>query len=128
MLISVGYRVKSRQGTQFRIWATERLREYLVKGFAMDDARLKNLGGGTYWTDTLQNVGTCRYLPTNRNISAGTDLGRHGLGRRRQARLLVGLDADLPVEHPAAELQELGPDPLAAPAFQGGFADAPAGG
>lgn len=45
VIISVGYRVKSRQGTQFRIWATERLREYLIKGFAMDDARLKN---GTY--------------------------------------------------------------------------------
>ena len=42
VIISVGYRVKSRQGTQFRIWATERLREYLIKGFAMDDARLKN--------------------------------------------------------------------------------------
>lgn len=46
VIISVGYRVKSRQGTQFRIWATARLREYLVKGFTMDDARLKNLGGG----------------------------------------------------------------------------------
>ena len=45
VIISVGYRVRSRQGTQFRIWATERLREYLIKGFAMDDARLKN---GTY--------------------------------------------------------------------------------
>lgn len=43
VVISVGYRVKSRQGTQFRIWATERLREYLVRGFTMDDARLRNL-------------------------------------------------------------------------------------
>jgi excisionase family DNA binding protein len=50
------------------------------------------------------------------------------VARSRQARLLVGLDVDLPVEHPAAELQELGPDPLAAPAFQGGLADAPASG
>lgn len=47
VIISGGYRVKSQQGTQFRIWATERLREYLVKGFTMDDARLKNLGGGS---------------------------------------------------------------------------------
>lgn len=56
VIISVGYRVKSRQGTQFRIWATERLREYLVKGFAMDDARLKNLGGGSYWKELLDRI------------------------------------------------------------------------
>lgn len=56
VIISVGYRVKSRQGTQFRIWATERLREYLVKGFAMDDARLKNLGGGSYWKELLERI------------------------------------------------------------------------
>lgn len=56
VVISVGYRVKSRQGTQFRIWATERLREYLVKGFAMDDARLKNLGGGLYWKELLDRI------------------------------------------------------------------------
>jgi len=75
---------------------------------------------------TLQIVGTCRYLPTKRNISASTDLRRDRLGRRSQARLLLGLDVHLPVERPAAELQELGSDPLAAPAFQGGLADAPA--
>lgn len=56
VIISVGYRVKSRQGTQFRIWATERLREYLVKGFTMDDARLKNLGGGNYWKELLDRI------------------------------------------------------------------------
>ncbi len=56
VIISVGYRVKSRQGTQFRIWATERLREYLVKGFAMDDSRLKNLGGGSYWKELLERI------------------------------------------------------------------------
>lgn len=56
VIISVGYRVKSRQGTQFRIWATERLREYLVKGFTMDDARLKNLGGGSYWKELLDRI------------------------------------------------------------------------
>jgi hypothetical protein len=56
MVISVGYRVKSNQGVQFRIWATERLREYLVKGFTMDDARLKNLGGGSYWKELLDRI------------------------------------------------------------------------
>ena len=49
VIISVGYRVKSQRGTQFRIWATQRLKEYIVKGFTMDDERLKNLGGGGVW-------------------------------------------------------------------------------
>jgi hypothetical protein len=49
IIISVGYRVKSQRGTQFRIWATQRLKEYIVKGFTMDDVRLKNLGGGGVW-------------------------------------------------------------------------------
>ncbi|MGL4860901.1 MAG: virulence RhuM family protein [Enterobacteriaceae bacterium] len=56
VIISVGYRVKSQQGTQFRIWATSRLREYLVKGFTMDDTRLKNLGGGSYWRELLERI------------------------------------------------------------------------
>lgn len=55
-ILAVGYRVKSQRGTQFRIWATERLREYLVKGFTMDDARLKNLGGGNYWKELLDRI------------------------------------------------------------------------
>ena len=55
-IISVGYRVKSRVATQFRIWATERLREYLIKGFTMDDAKLKNLGGGAYWRELLERI------------------------------------------------------------------------
>lgn len=46
MIISLGYRVKSFIATQFRRWATERLKEYMIKGFTMDDERLKNLGGG----------------------------------------------------------------------------------
>ena len=50
VIISVGYRVKSQRGTQFRIWATKRLNEYIRKGFTMDDERLKNLGGG-YWKE-----------------------------------------------------------------------------
>jgi len=56
LIISVGYRVKSRVATQFRIWATERLREYLVKGFTMDDEKLKNLGGGSYWRELLDRI------------------------------------------------------------------------
>lgn len=51
VIISVGYRVKSIQGTRFRQWATERLNESIVKGFTMDDERLKNLGGGNYWKE-----------------------------------------------------------------------------
>lgn len=56
LIISVGYRVKSKVATQFRIWATERLREYLVKGFTLDDQKLKNLGGGTYWRELLERI------------------------------------------------------------------------
>ncbi len=51
VIISVGYRVKSLRGTQFRQWATKRLNEYIRKGFTMDDERLKNLGGGSYWKE-----------------------------------------------------------------------------
>lgn len=55
-VIAVGYRVNSRQATQFRIWATQRLNEYIIKGFTMDDERLKNLGGGGYWKELLQRI------------------------------------------------------------------------
>jgi hypothetical protein len=56
VIISVGYRVKSHRGTQFRIWATGRLREYLVKGFALDDERLKKAGGGSYFDELLARI------------------------------------------------------------------------
>jgi len=56
VIISVGYRVKSLQGTQFRIWATQRLKEYIIKGFTMDDERLKQLGGGGYWKELLDRI------------------------------------------------------------------------
>lgn len=56
VIISVGYRVKSHRGTQFRIWATQRLREYLVKGFTMDDERLKQAGGGGYFEELLARI------------------------------------------------------------------------
>jgi hypothetical protein len=55
-IIAVGYRVRSPRGTQFRIWATERLREYLVKGFTMDDERLKRAGGGDYFEELLARI------------------------------------------------------------------------
>ncbi|MBF8274949.1 MAG: hypothetical protein HW390_22 [Candidatus Brocadiaceae bacterium] len=56
VIISVGYRVKSQRGTQFRIWATQRLREYIVKGFTMDDDRLKQGGGGKYFDELLARI------------------------------------------------------------------------
>lgn len=56
MIISLGYRVNSKIATQFRIWATKRLDEYIRKGFTMDDERLKNLGGGSYWKELLQRI------------------------------------------------------------------------
>lgn len=56
MIISVGYRVKSHRGVQFRIWATQVLREYLVKGFAMNDDLLKSAGGGNYFDELLSRI------------------------------------------------------------------------
>ena len=56
VIISVGYRVKSHQGTQFRIWATQRLREYILKGFTLDDERLKRGGGGNYFDELLARI------------------------------------------------------------------------
>lgn len=56
MIISLGYRVKSRIATNFRRWATERLKEYMIKGFTMDDERLKNLGGGNYWKELIDRI------------------------------------------------------------------------
>lgn len=56
MIISLGYRVKSMIATHFRRWATDRLKEYMIKGFTMDDERLKNLGGGSYWRELLERI------------------------------------------------------------------------
>lgn len=56
MVISLGYRVRSKTATQFRRWATERLKEYMIKGFALDDARLKGGGGGDYWRELLDRI------------------------------------------------------------------------
>lgn len=64
VIISVGYRVKSVQGTRFRQWATQRLKEYIVKGFTMDDERLKN-GGGRYFRELLQRIRDIRSSERN---------------------------------------------------------------
>lgn len=56
MIISLGYRIKSHIATKFRIWATERLKEYIVKGFTLNDERLKNLGGGNHWKELLDRI------------------------------------------------------------------------
>ena len=56
VIISVGYRVSSHRGTQFRIWATQRLKEYLIKGFTLDDERLKRSGGGNYFSELLARI------------------------------------------------------------------------
>ena len=56
VIISVGYRVKSLRGTQFRIWANSILKEYIKKGFALNDERLKELGGGSYWKELLDRI------------------------------------------------------------------------
>ena len=56
IIIAVGYRVRTRVGTQFRQWATARLKEYMQKGFALDDDRLKGNGGGNYWKELLARI------------------------------------------------------------------------
>jgi hypothetical protein len=64
VIISVGYRVKSHRGTQFRIWATQRLKEYIVKGFALDDERLKK-GGGDHFDELLERIREIRASERN---------------------------------------------------------------
>ena len=56
IIIALGYRIRSIIATRFRQWATERLKEYIVKGFTLDDERLKKLGGGSYWKELLERI------------------------------------------------------------------------
>jgi hypothetical protein len=65
VIISVGYRVKSHRGTQFRIWATKRLKEYIVKGFTLDDERLKNAGQGNYFEELMARIRDIRTSEKN---------------------------------------------------------------
>ena len=60
MIISLGFRIKSKIATKFRIWATERLKEYIIKSFTMDDERLMQLGGGGYWCELLNRIKNIR--------------------------------------------------------------------
>ena len=62
MIISLGYRIKSLIATRFRKWATERLKEYMLKGFTIDDKRLKGNGGGNYWKELLDRIRDIRSL------------------------------------------------------------------
>lgn len=56
VVLAVGYRANSRRAVEFRIWATSILKEYIVKGFSLDDERLKQLGGGNYWKELLDRI------------------------------------------------------------------------
>ena len=85
VIISVGYRVKSLRGTQFRQWATKRLREYIVKGFTMDDERLKQ-GGGRYFRELLQRIRDIR--SSERNLyQQVTDIYATSIDYKNDAKL-----------------------------------------
>ena len=68
VIISVGYRVKSQQGTQFRIWATQRLKEYIVKGFALNDERFKSGNSMNYFTELQERIREILYYVIRRHI------------------------------------------------------------
>ena len=85
VIISVGYRVKSLRGTQFRQWATKRLREYIIKGFTMDDERLKQ-GGGRYFRELLQRIRDIR--SSERNLyQQVTDIYATSVDYKKDAKL-----------------------------------------
>lgn len=99
VIISVGYRVKSLRGTQFRIWATNILKEYMQKGFALDDDRLKRLGGGSLGMERRLNKAISlliseleEYLQMTDTMSSSIDrIQRKGevvLGKLREERLI----------------------------------------
>ena len=84
MILAVGYRVKSPRGTQFRQWATTHLKEYLVKGFVMDDERLKDPAGWDYFDELLERIREIR-TSEKRFYQKVREPSRHGLLRRAQA-------------------------------------------
>jgi hypothetical protein len=91
VIISVGYRVKSRRGTQFRIWATQRLREFIVKGFTLVDERLKRAGGGNYFDELLARIRDIRssekiYWRSMRPASITVRISRHPSSSSRPCR------------------------------------------
>lgn len=69
MIISVDYRVNSHRGTQFRIWATQRLREYLIKGFTLDDERLKRAGAMNYFDELLARIRDIRSIGKSASLA-----------------------------------------------------------
>lgn len=81
LIISLGYRVKTKIATNFRRWATERLKEYMIKGFTMDDQRLKELGGGNYWKELIERIRDIR--------SSEKDMYRQVLDLYRIQNLLI---------------------------------------
>ena len=74
MILSLGYRIKSKVATNFRRWATERLKEYMIKGFTMDDERLKGNGGGNYWKELLARIKDIRSSPAEYKESDSENL------------------------------------------------------
>ena len=79
MIISLGYRIKSSIATSFRKWATERLKEYIIKGFTMDDERLKGNGGGMYWKELLDRIRDIR----SSEKAINNTVGRNGYIKKR---------------------------------------------
>ena len=96
VIISVGYRVKSLRGTQFRIWATQRLREYIVKGFTMDDDRLKESGGGAYFYELLERIRKQRGQLARRSLRRRPGLAHTYKANSSAPSALLG---DLPARH-----------------------------
>lgn len=98
VIIPVGYRVKSQRGVQFRIWATGILKEYMRKGFALDDERLKNLGGGGYFKELLERILTMsgeKLLTGNGSISHKQAIDKAATEYKKyKARTLSGVERD----------------------------------
>jgi hypothetical protein len=85
VIISVGYRVKSHQGTKFRQWATARLKEYIVKGFTMNDDLLKQAGGGNYFDELLTRI---RDIRSSEKVFFGTN-NRHDKKIEKQKKKMI---------------------------------------